>query len=298
MIADSTLALITGFDKSPASVKLTTQPCSHAHPHADSHAESSYARIQRLAWFLGAHFGEAELHMPEESGQAEQEHGHGEDENHDPALIVMGAVDINHTAEHELMLEWDSSASNDMITDSTLGLITGIDKSPASVKLTTQPRSYAHPHADSRAESSYARIQRPAWFLEAHFGEVELHMPEESGQAEQEHEHGEDENHDPALIVRVDEADAHINLVSLVVTSTNESLKKLIETVLDMAVSTVSSLIESFQSGASMLYEDTGVENEISVEGKSSQSPEEDPVDGPEVEETRAQSKSKEPHAG
>ena len=48
----------------------------------------------------------------------------------------MSAVDVKHTHEHELTLEWDSSASNDMIADSTLALITGIDKSPASVKRT------------------------------------------------------------------------------------------------------------------------------------------------------------------
>ena len=46
----------------------------------------------------------------------------------------MGAVDVKQMSEHELALEWDSSASNDMIADSTLALITGIDKSPASVK--------------------------------------------------------------------------------------------------------------------------------------------------------------------
>jgi cleavage and polyadenylation specificity factor subunit 3 len=49
-------------------------------------------------------------------------------------LQVMGAVDVKHTQEQELTLEWDSSSSNDMIADSTLALITGIDKSPASVK--------------------------------------------------------------------------------------------------------------------------------------------------------------------
>ena len=49
-------------------------------------------------------------------------------------LQVMGAVDVKHTGEHELMLEWESSASNDMVADSTLALITGIDQSPASVK--------------------------------------------------------------------------------------------------------------------------------------------------------------------
>jgi cleavage and polyadenylation specificity factor subunit 3 len=38
-------------------------------------------------------------------------------------------------------------------------------------------------------------------------------MPDED---EQENEQGEDANQDPALIVRVDDADAHINLVTLV----------------------------------------------------------------------------------
>lgn len=47
---------------------------------------------------------------------------------------VMGVVDVKQASDRELLLEWDSSASNDMIADSTLALITGIDKSPASVK--------------------------------------------------------------------------------------------------------------------------------------------------------------------
>ena len=54
---------------------------------------------------------------------------------------VMGAVDVKQTGERELVLEWDSSASNDMIADSTLALITGIDKSPASVKRKWSPIS-------------------------------------------------------------------------------------------------------------------------------------------------------------
>ncbi len=46
----------------------------------------------------------------------------------------MGAVDVKQMSDHELVLEWDSSASNDMTADSTLALVTGVDKSPASVK--------------------------------------------------------------------------------------------------------------------------------------------------------------------
>lgn len=49
-------------------------------------------------------------------------------------MKVMGAIDVKQIQEHELMLEWDSSATNDMIADSCLALILGIDKSPASVK--------------------------------------------------------------------------------------------------------------------------------------------------------------------
>jgi cleavage and polyadenylation specificity factor subunit 3 len=46
----------------------------------------------------------------------------------------MGVVDVKQTGEQELTLEWESSASNDMVADSTLALITGIDRSPASAK--------------------------------------------------------------------------------------------------------------------------------------------------------------------
>lgn len=46
----------------------------------------------------------------------------------------MRVIDVKHTAEQELTLEWDASASNDMIADSTVALITSIDKSPASAK--------------------------------------------------------------------------------------------------------------------------------------------------------------------
>ena len=49
----------------------------------------------------------------------------------------MGVVDIKHIEEHVLLLEWESSGSNDMVADSTLALIAGIDKSPASVKCTS-----------------------------------------------------------------------------------------------------------------------------------------------------------------
>ena len=54
----------------------------------------------------------------------------------------MGVLDVKQTQEHELTIEWESSASNDMIADSTLALITGIDKSPASVKRMCHPLTH------------------------------------------------------------------------------------------------------------------------------------------------------------
>jgi hypothetical protein len=47
-------------------------------------------------------------------------------------------------------------------------------------------------------------------FLEAHFGEVELHMPEKEP---------EDDHWDPNLLVVLDDAEAQISLVTLVSSS-------------------------------------------------------------------------------
>ena len=195
----------------------------------------------------------------------------------------MGIVDVKQTGEHELTLEWESSASNDMVADSTLALITGIDKSPASAKreyvsfesplhscrssarsssrfkfmftqlvwrseiltfdiamtritrmlITDDPltivfypfhlsvsvtsnahghvHKHVHPHADS--ESDLERVQRLAMFLESHFGEVHMSVPEsEKGQEEGQDE----ETPEPVLLIRLDEADALVHLRSMV----------------------------------------------------------------------------------
>ncbi|KAH7916536.1 beta-lactamase-like protein [Hygrophoropsis aurantiaca] len=214
---------------------------------------------QRQKIALGVRWDLVRWHLEGMFGTIEE----GVDKDAIPTMRVMGAVDVKHTDEHELTLEWDSSASNDMIADSTLALITGIDKSPASVKLTSQPHvhPHTHPHADAHNDPSVTRVQRLAWFLEAHFGEVELHMPDGTDDYEQ----GEARS-EPSLLVRLDEADARINLVTLAVESENDGLRKRVETVLDMAVSTVSSLTESFSSGAPLLLEDAGPKQDKPVE--------------------------------
>ncbi|KAK2467875.1 hypothetical protein APHAL10511_000170 [Amanita phalloides] len=187
----------------------------------------------------------------------------GVDKDGIPTMRVMGILDVKLSQEHELTLEWESSASNDMIADSTLSLVTGIDKSPASVKLTTRPHSHAHdekkhhPHADQ--DGTTRQLRGLALFFEAHFGEVELHMPETSTE---EPELGEDDN-EPSLLVTVDDSIARINLVSMSVTCTNEVLRKRVEAVLDMAVTTVTSLSNSFTSDNSLSGEEAGNEKRL-----------------------------------
>jgi len=78
--------------------------------------------------------------------------------------------------------------------------------------VTTNTHSHSHPHADSDGDSSSViRIQRLAMFLEAHFGEVELHMPEINPD-----EPAEDES-EPSFLVRLDDALAQISLISMVI---------------------------------------------------------------------------------
>jgi cleavage and polyadenylation specificity factor subunit 3 len=126
----------------------------------------------------------------------------------------MTVVDVKHTSEDELMLEWSSSASNDMIADSVMAVVVGIDRSPASVKcLLKSLRSVArrsvcspssfirpvtassqscshldlHPHTDLDAHAGHQspgtdpswhagalRTEKIVKFLEAHFGPVKL----------------------------------------------------------------------------------------------------------------------------
>lgn len=189
------------------------------------------------------------------------------DEGVDPdgveTMRVMGVVDVKHTQEHELTLEWDSSASNDMIADSTLALLTSVDSSPASVKLTTHSHehahtsSHAHPHAEGVDGSTNAvtRIQRLGMFLEAHFGEIELHMPDDAMGAEKSDQDEEDE---PAFLLNLDEGDARINLLTMAVQCSHEPLRKRVEAVLDMALATIGSLSELFISAIPTGHEEEG----------------------------------------
>lgn len=59
MIADSIIGILVSIDSSPASVKISSQSCTHSHEHASPLADTSLEqRIQRLNVLLDAQFGE------------------------------------------------------------------------------------------------------------------------------------------------------------------------------------------------------------------------------------------------
>lgn len=169
---------------------------------------------------------------------------------------------------------------------------------------------HPHPHSDeSYLTNPMIRIQRLGMFLEAHFGEVEYHMPEEELEpAQEEMEQGETTSPphaaEPSFLIQLDEADARINLISMVrhsftcptifpllrgfpvdcladpivfvqtVESDSETVRKRVEAVLQMAVSTVSSLSETFVSGAPLeLDEGLGEKEKAIQKGNEDDSP-------------------------
>jgi cleavage and polyadenylation specificity factor subunit 3 len=79
--------------------------------------------------------------------------------------------------------------------------------------VTSHPCAHQHVHADTDVEgASMQKIRRLAMFLEAHFGDVELHMPEEVSP------NGEDgsEEQGPALTINLDDSEAVIHLETMV----------------------------------------------------------------------------------
>jgi cleavage and polyadenylation specificity factor subunit 3 len=148
------------------------------------------------------------------------------------------------SSETELTLEWIASASNDMVADSLIVLLMGIEQSPASVKCervthrigmtshSLEVTTHAHSHSDEKeslplvqesdwtkgphphgakhggghfeGEAAVLRLERIIVFLEAHFGDVELYEPKPDDEAV------------PAILVKLDENEARIGLLDMV----------------------------------------------------------------------------------
>lgn len=58
----------------------------------------------------------------------------GRDAEGVPTMRIMETVDVKHVDKHALAIEWVGGVTNDMIADSVLAVVLGIDGSPASVK--------------------------------------------------------------------------------------------------------------------------------------------------------------------
>lgn len=233
-------------------------------------------------------------------------------------MRVMGAVDVRQSAKHELLIEWGSSVANDMVADSIIALLLGIDSAPSSVKMTMNNHKHHH-HKDTKEEqdeemqddpeealtpedgdiisanpfsdislaagkkeeveakqhSHYqvAKTEHIAAFLEAHFGEVEeLTIPAttESGATEAEDDKTPAVKEDPdgastestpatlsleslfdgatrpALRVRLDEAQAIVDIENLVIVSTSDAFQKRVQHLCTLALRSFTSLSDAF----------------------------------------------------
>lgn len=69
-----------------------------------------------------------------------------------------------------------------------------------------------HLHADGHEDELMVRIQRLAMFLEAHFGEVELHMPEDHPDSDEANA----EDDAPGFLIQLDDTEAFIDLATMV----------------------------------------------------------------------------------
>ncbi|KAJ1028791.1 hypothetical protein NDA16_001956 [Ustilago loliicola] len=71
-------------------------------------------------------------------------------------LRIMGAVDVRQSARHELLVEWVSSIANDMVADSIVALLLGIDSAPSSVKMTMHSHNHHHHHGHTETKAEGA----------------------------------------------------------------------------------------------------------------------------------------------
>ncbi|OCF34686.1 endoribonuclease YSH1 [Kwoniella heveanensis BCC8398] len=195
-----------------------------------------------IRWHLEGMYGEVEEDVDEEGRTA---------------FTIMNAVRVVQISEIVVEIQWTSDSSNDMIADSVLAVLLGIDGSPATVKLTSTPHHHAHhdhyhgshSHNDTRVNgdgevpsssgslSTFTEFDKIRMFLEAHFGEV-------SGPNATVAEGEEDEL--LTMTVRVDSTTAKIDLISMRVESASPDLKRRVETVLEMAMATLRPLSRSF----------------------------------------------------
>jgi hypothetical protein len=83
-----------------------------------------------------------------------------------------------------------------------------------SLTVTTSPHSHSHADDDDEERKEQSRYLRLASFLESHFGEAEIYLPDPDNKDTK--DLSEEERDGPAIIVKVDELVARVNLDDLV----------------------------------------------------------------------------------
>ncbi|WWC60144.1 endoribonuclease YSH1 [Kwoniella dejecticola CBS 10117] len=226
---------------------------------------STSSLVQKQAIPIGVDWSVIRWHLEGMYGEVEE----SADEEGRACFTVMNAVKVVQLSEMVVEMQWSSDTSNDMIADSALAVLLGIDGSPATVKLTSTPHQHSHHHHDhahdhphpngqingngnsnglERANEEFDRIKM---FLESHFGNV-------TGPNVSVAEGEEDEL--LSMTINVDEVIAKLDLISMRVESDSSDLKRRVETVLEMALTTLQPLSRSFiGSGVNLNLEDTAI---------------------------------------
>lgn len=127
---------------------------------------SSIVQRQRVALNVGWEL--ARWHLEGMYGRVDE----GVDEQGCRCMRIMHVVDIKQVRTDMLTLEWESSVSNDMVADSAMALLLGIDSCPATVKMTMNDHVCCH-HAPPQT-SHVNQLESLLAVLEGHFGDVEM----------------------------------------------------------------------------------------------------------------------------
>ncbi|SCZ88382.1 BZ3500_MvSof-1268-A1-R1_Chr2-1g04374 [Microbotryum saponariae] len=155
--------------------------------------------LQRQRLTLSVSWELVQWHLQGMYGKIQQ----GVDKEGLMTMRIMDTVDVKAVGKMDWVVEWVGSVSNDMVADSVIALVLGVDKSPASVKKTSMGASshcsHRHPHAEpttppsrttktlddaeptgeetSQEEDLPTRLDRLIAFLDSYFGKVELVIP-------------------------------------------------------------------------------------------------------------------------
>ncbi|KAI8577602.1 hypothetical protein K450DRAFT_212694 [Umbelopsis ramanniana AG] len=189
------------------------------------------ATFSLLQWHLEMMFGDIHESELTKGGDSTEQIG--------TVIRILDTVDIKKLNDkpNQITLEWVGNAMNDMVADSVLAVILGIDSSPASVKVTHSPHSHSHGHAkitelegededmgqthdelDDHHEQEFASVTT---FLKKHFGDIDVDEKEKK------------------VMIKMDGMEASVDCLSYSVKSDHELLQNRVSNVLQKVRRTI-----------------------------------------------------------